>query len=160
MLPKINLALTIVTLLFLACGCENKKTGRPITQSAPTTIYELDPGLKVIDSAVVIFYKDPYGPDSTRYTRYYTQASVNDPLLIKVFDEQLEEESIKEVKRHCRGEGKIWCYSKGKIRQTIYFSTHCNDCCFVYLIRDGNFYYSKILPAFTNWLNDLKKKST
>lgn len=159
MLSKIKLGFIILFGLLQVWGCKNNKSNHPIQKSSINSLYEVDTRLKDIDSAVLVFYKDPYGEDSTRYTRYYTQASIRDPLRIPALDEQLNEPSIKEDKRNCRGEGKIWCYSKGKILQTIYFSTRCTDCCFLYLIRDGNFYYSKITPSFTNWLKDQKSKT-
>lgn len=152
--------LAISLILLLVIACKTNKKGGPVSGTSSSSIYEMDNRLKDMDSAVLIFYKDPYGDDSTRYTRYYTQASIENPLGIPLFDEQLNAPTIKEDKRNCRGEGKIWCYSKGKILQTIYFSTRCIDCCFLYLIRDGNFYYAKITPSFTNWLYSQKGKAT
>ncbi|HEY6503346.1 MAG TPA: hypothetical protein VIZ28_05170 [Chitinophagaceae bacterium] len=148
--------LVIITALLF--GCKNKvqkKTGQQ--QVASLTAFDLDERLKTADSLLVVFYKDPYGTDSLRYTRYYKQASVTDTKEITVLQQQLAQSFAEQEKlRNCRSEGKIWCFTKGKIFQTLYFSTRCDDCCHFYLIKDGNFYYSKIMSSTTVWLELLK----
>lgn len=130
----------------------------PVTPAAASTsAFTLDERLLKADSLVLVFYKDPYGPDSLRYTRYYTQSSVVNGL--DIFKGQLSMEYSQQELRKCRTEGKIWCFTEGKIFQTIYFSTKCQKCCFTYLIKDGSFYYSAIDPAFTEWLSVQKLKA-
>jgi hypothetical protein len=135
-------------------SCESGKIKKTENkESVIQTALDIDERLIKADSLVLVFYKDPYGADSLRYTRFYTQISTTDAEDIELLQKQLAQKTEKQEKyRKCRGEGKIWCYSKGKIFQTLYFSTRCNDCCHVYLIKDGFFYYVPILKSFTSWL--------
>lgn len=143
-----------------SCNDNNPKKQKETGLPASTAI-ELDTRLKDADSLVVVFYKDPYGEDSLRYTRYYTQVSITNDQGLATLQKDLEQTfSGQEKKRNCRSEGKIWCFVKGKVFQTIYFSTRCDDCCYLYLIKDGNFYYSPITADMTAWLAGLKPLST
>jgi hypothetical protein len=136
--------LVTVTVLF-ACNGSASKSKDTATTGTVTRAIELDKRFSGADSLVIVFYKDPYGADSLRYTRYFTQYISGDSNHIKVLLNNLDEpfEKLEKIK-NCRSEGKIWCYSKGNIFQTVYFSTRCADCCFLYLIKDGYFYYVKI----------------
>lgn len=154
---------TRIIVFFLIAGsisCQNPidtKTKDRIQHKTDSTAYILDQRLKQVDSLVLVFYKDPYGRDSLRYTRYYKQVGVVGGL--EAFKAQLSAVYTKQGLRKCRSEGKIWCFAKGKVYQTIYFSTFCNDCCFTYLIRDGDLYYSTINTAFVEWLRTQQKKA-
>lgn len=159
---KVKGCYLLVLMIWAVVACKQPGSNKPETKSGKSsltavTAFGLDERFELADSIVVVFYKDPYGPDSLRYTRYYTQASLTDEASIKNLKKQLGERYAREEKRTCRGEGKIWCFSKGKIFQTVYFSTKCNDCCYLYLIKDGNFYYSKTTTAFVEWLNAMKQ---
>ena len=133
----------------------DNEINRPASQTL--TAYTLDERLKEMDSLVLVFYKDPYGKDSLRYTRYYTQISLTGNF--DTLRTQLTSTYLQQDLRNCRSEGKIWCFSKGKIFQTIYFSTKCEACCFTYLIRDGNFYYAALSNGFTDWLAANRSRS-
>jgi hypothetical protein len=141
-----------------AVGCNNNKV--EVKEKQPALVestFDIDERLKGADSLVVVFYKDPYGTDSVRYTRFYTQISVVEASSLELLQQQLAEKVIKEEQyRKCRGEGKIWCFSNGKIFQTLYFSTRCDKCCHVFIIRDGFYYYSSISPTFVKWLTSIK----
>lgn len=139
-------------------SCKTAKKKEPTIPETKTGIL-LDERLSMADSLVVVFYKDPYGQDSLRYTRYYTQSSVIDSLSLTQLNLQTKELFTASEKRSCRNEGKVWCFTKGKIFQTLYFSTQCNFCCYVYLIKDGIFFYSRILPSFADWLRVQKGRS-
>lgn len=150
-----------VILFFIAAflnSCIGDATKQPRKNEMAATALDLDQRLKAADSLVVVFYKDPYGEDALRYTRYYTQISVTDTFAIAILKQQLAQPYTKEQnRRKCRGEGKIGCYTKAKIFQTLYFSTFCDTkCCYVYLIKNGNFYYTPILQVITDWLESLK----
>lgn len=122
-----------------------------------STAFTLDERLKAADSLVLVFYKDPYGSDSLRYTRYYKQTSI-----VSGFDtlnQQLSFKHAQEPLRKCRTEGKIWCFTKGKVFQTIYFSTRTPACSFTYLIKDGDFYYAGISQEFITWLTNAKSRA-
>jgi len=159
---RINICwIIIIIFATVTGGCANsssetKKEGTSTLQTG----FELDARFHVTDSLVVVFYKDPYGADSLRYTRYYTQLDTRDVNDVQVFQQQVKTSFKKEeIRKHCRGEGKIWCYSQGRVFQTLYFSTRCPDCCYVMLIREGNFYYGAISDDFDNWLKQLKPRS-
>lgn len=149
-----------ITIFASSCdGTKTKKSENKISDSK--TILDIDERLKAVDSLAIVFYKNPYGRDSIRYTRYFTQVSTVGSAEIRLLQQQLAEKAIKQEKyRNCRGEGKFWCYSKGKIFQTVYFSMRCNDCCHVYLIKDGFFYYSPILKELSDWLQTIKHLAT
>jgi hypothetical protein len=158
---KIRCYYLLVLIILAAIACRQPGAGKPgakneKSNAASVTAFDLDERFNQADSIVVVFYKDPYGPDSLRYTRYYTQAALTDDASIEHLKKQLREQYVQEEKRKCRGEGKIWCFSKGKVFQTVYFSTKCKDCCYLYLINNGNFYYSQITTAFTEWLGKIK----
>jgi hypothetical protein len=157
MINKVQALGWILAMLVFLSACKNKAEKTSIKEENSQSGFNLDPRLHQTDSLVISFYKDPYGEDSIRYTRYYTQTSVTDQTGIKALKDQLNEIFIKkEHHDNCRGEGKIWCFSKGRIFQTVYFSTRCNECCFVYLIKDGNFYYSPLSGQFSAWLSGQK----
>lgn len=106
-----------------------------------------------VDSVVVVFYDDPYMADSLRYTRFYKQVSLNSQDDIMVIRQQLGEiVHQKEYMKGCRSEGKIWCFEKGTIRQTLYFNTGAQNCTYVYFIKDGNFFYAMPNAAIKEWL--------
>jgi hypothetical protein len=149
-----TLIILVVSILFYT-GCKSGVKKETAIQKSYRGVF-LDEKLTKADSLLVAFYKDPYGSDSLRYTRYYTQAIATDSFSIKQLNLQAAELFTQSEKRNCRSEGKIWCFASGKIFQTLYFSTRCDDCCYMYLIKDGELYYSNILPSVTNWLKQLK----
>jgi hypothetical protein len=145
-------------LLLLSCNTPTAdKETKPLPTNAAVTAFDLDARLTKTDSIILFFYDDPYGNDSLRYTRYYTQTSTTDTAIIKSLLFNLKSTVDKaEQLRHCRSEGKVFCYSQGKVFQTIYFSTRCADCCHLYLIKDGFFYYTPLSADFRQSLDVLK----
>jgi hypothetical protein len=145
-------------LMLAAVSCaEKKKNG----SKEVMTGFSLDDRLQAADSLVVVFYNNPYGPDSLRYTRFYKQVSLTDTHHIVALKEQSGNSFEGPVeRRNCRSEGKIWCFNDGKVFQTLYFATSCDACCFVYLIKDGNFYYTRTTTFFVSWLNSIKPLAT
>ena len=145
---------------FLSCNAPVKQDQTSNSFLTATNAIELDNRLLAADSMVVVFYKDPYGDDSLRYTRFYTQLSTTDTIDISLLLQNLNQPFAKfEQVKKCRSEGKIWCYAKGKIFQTISFSTRCDDCCYIYLIKDGFFFYMKLGTALSERLTILKPLS-
>ena len=155
--------IVFIVLLIVEAGCndgggkvEDAEKKEPVSE----TLLHLDERFKATDSVVFVFYKDPYGKDSLRYTRYYTQISLTEPSVLDLLREQVMQKATRlEKYRNCRGEGKVWCFANGKIFQTIYFSTRCADCCHVFLIKDGFFYYVPILKSFITQLDSIKPLS-
>jgi hypothetical protein len=163
-----SLFFTNVLLLLLLTACNNgddqpKNEGTAITttdaeepgEGAP--ILQLDERLHETDSLVFVFYKDPHGKDSLRYTRYYSEYHSTDTSLIDLVKDNLKDTTQRLEKiKNCRSEGKIWCFTKGNVYQTIYFSAHNQGCSFVYIIKNGQFYYSDISTKLANQLAELK----
>ncbi len=151
-------------------GCNTRKqesasinTNRVEAAAAPDagSILDLDPRLQDADSLVFVFYKDPHGADSLRYTRYYTQFISTDSLLIGTVRLAFTANTERfDRVRPCRSEGKIWCFSKGNIFQTVYFSTSPATCHFVYIIKHGLFYYSPLPEKLEKLLVEAKERST
>ena len=151
------LILFILTIYLFACNqrkpSEVSSTIVPTSvvdnYNANTTILMLDERLNNVDSLVYVFYKDPLGKDSLRYTRYYTQYSTINTKDISILKAQINQptERFEKVKK-CRSQGKIWCFTKAEIFQTLYFSDFGGDCSFMFFIKNGQFYYCKLLPDF------------
>ena len=154
---------------FMACVEQPKvdlKSREQVTETSTTdqatlSIMNVDNRLYNADSLVIVFYKDPHGTDSLRYTRFYTQCAVTESDFIRLLTSQLAEnaEMLEKVKQ-CRSEGKIWCFSGGEIFQTIYFSGFNSQCNFMYIIKNGLFYYCRLNPDFSTKLNAYKKLAT
>ncbi len=155
---------TISIFLLFACNNGNDKskpTQVPAREQGKTaelsSIMQMDPRLQGADSLVFVFYKDPHGLDSLRYTRYYREFHTTDPLIIDLLQNNLANSSQRfEKVRPCRSEGKIWCFSKGEIFQTVYFSAQNQSCSFVYIIHHGQFYYSDLDGSLAKKLAELK----
>jgi len=151
----------LITLGFVYCSTPAKKQADTNPFLTATTGVELDTRFLAADSLVVVFYKDPYGNDSLRYTRYYTKLSTIDTNNVALLLQNLSKPFAKfEKVKNCRSEGKVWCYSKGSIFQTVSFSTRCTDCCFVYFIKDGYFFYTPLDTALAERFSVLKSLST
>ena len=159
-----QLIISSLLLLFAGCNPAEKKQTAPrqaaVAAADPvegSSILQLDKRLLAADSLVFVFYKDPHGKDSLRYTRYYTQYSSTNTALIRSVLQALNDstERLERIKK-CHSEGKIWCYRSGNIFQTIYFSAHNKDCSFVYIIKNGQFYYSKLAGNLAVKLAELK----
>jgi hypothetical protein len=142
-----------ILLIAFVCACQNQ-TGSNQIDTLPQLASEVDMRWHGIDSMVIVFYDDPYGSDSLRYTRFYTQWSTQREDYIQSLQTQLSEKYERKFKRDsCRGEGKIWCFRMGKIQQTLYFNVGGQlPCPYVYWIKDGQFYYYKPLPHFSELL--------
>jgi len=157
---------SLAVLLLTACNNGNEHPKKDVAPIATTVdsdpgegaaIMELDDRLNKTDSLVFVFYKDPHGKDSLRYTRYYKEFHSIDTGIIHLLKVNLKDSTQRLEKiKNCRSEGKIWCFTKGNVFQTIYFSAHNKECNFVYIIKNGQFYYSVMSIALANKLSDLK----
>ena len=162
-----NLFITCAILLFVFAACNNASNAskkdasnqfeNTVLNAAERSIMQLDERLKNADSLVLVFYKDPHGADSLRYTRYYSEFHSTDTALIGLVKNSLQDtvQRVEKVKP-CRSEGKIWCFDQGNIFQTIYFSSHSDACNFVYIIKNGQFYYSDMSKMLSAKLADIK----
>lgn len=160
-LKDIIVLLLITTGLF-SCEEKNKKEN---ADKKPATVYytgvELDERLAAADSVVFVFFTDPFTADSLQYTRYYKQYASTAGSDIEALLSALNTSVTKEEKpRPCRNEGKAWVFTKAKIFQTIYFAWSKNNCAFIYLIKDGFFYYMEIKAPFVSTLESCRAKAT
>ena len=159
-----GLIIFLVSSFVVSCSQADKKQVKDAQViSSPAIIDEnlslkqLDERLTEADSLVFIFYKDPQGKDSLRYTRFYKQYATVDTALIAFVKANLSDRTTRfERIIKCRSEGKIWCFKKGEIFQTIYFSSFSTDCSFLYIIKHGQFYYSSISAEMSAKLRKLR----
>jgi hypothetical protein len=118
-------------------------------------------GLHQADSVQILFFTDPFGKDSLRYTRFFkhyntSAADVVQPIL-KNLDQLflLRTEVMK-----CRSEGKIFFFKGKQELKTVYFNTQANgDCAYMYFIKDGGFYYFRIQPQTAALLRKIKPQA-
>lgn len=132
--------------------------GAKATDGAAVKTYT---GLHQADSVQILFFTDPFGKDSLRYTRFFkhyntSAAEVVHPLL-KNLDQLflLRTEVMK-----CRSEGKVFFFKGTQELKTVYFNTQANgDCAYMYFIKDGGFYYFRIQPETAALLRKIKPQA-
>jgi hypothetical protein len=144
----VRFILLFATAFIFSC---NNQTNTPVSRE--------ESQLRSVDSLELLYYKDPDG-DSLRYTRFYTYLATKDSSLINRLINNLEDSSEKrnEVKP-CRSEGKIFAHKDDQPVKTIYFSTRCDTCCYVYYIRNGEFLYFKLSEKLKQEINRNKPLS-
>lgn len=122
---------------------------------------DLIPVVKQTDSVQILFYKDPDG-DPKRYTRFFTHLSTTDSILTRTLLNSLDQsfQEYSQVK-DCRSEGKMYLFKQGAEDplQTIYFSTRCDSCCYVYYINNGLFYYMNMKDDLSQQLQILRTRA-
>jgi len=169
----LSIFLLIACTSLLSChqpGAEkNQPTGNDGERQAPVDpvddyhgqpIAVLDPRVSGTDSAVFVFYTDPYMKDSLRYTRYYSSYGSRDQKHLSILLKALQDDTERMPKtKPCRSEGKIWCFREGEVIQTIYFSTRQPGCHHIYFIKNGLFYYSSMPADLETLLGSLKKEA-
>lgn len=152
--------------LFLVASCANggnkQQAGKKISGDSSSSAasvkngLSIEPSLQQVDSLQILYYDNPDG-DSVRYTRFYHYTATKDSTMVNELLGNLTVpvEQRSEIKK-CRSEGKIYAFGKqtGEPLKTIYFSTRCDTCCYIYFIKEGVFYYS---PLSMNLKNKLKE---
>jgi hypothetical protein len=141
--------LVVAGILLAIAACKNK-TGK---QSQGQTGLAVAPALRQADSLQILYYDDPDG-DSLRYTRFYQYVTTKDRQTIDELLASLDQPVEKhQENRKCRSEGKIYLFNKeANPIKTVYFSTRCDTCCYLYYIVEGHFYYTPVSEAFKNRL--------
>ncbi|HSC54852.1 MAG TPA: hypothetical protein VLC98_14565 [Phnomibacter sp.] len=124
-----------------------------------TTGTKLVPAFAQMDSIAILFYKDPFGADEERYTRYYTLFTSHTDSVIGRVQQNMDLPFTEDSLRNCRSEGKMYCFSKGKVVQTVYFNTLQQNCTQLYFIHEGRYYYFKPLQSLILQLASLKKQA-
>lgn len=134
----------------------NKK--EPVIRIANTG-WDAEPRLGTTDSIQVLFYDDPDG-DSLRYSRYFRYTTTGDSVLIRQLLSGFQNTySDLAAPRDCRSEGKMYLFAGEQELKTVYFSTRCDTCCYLYFIRDGRFLYFSLEDEARKQLSALKKRS-
>lgn len=113
--------------------------------------------MSTTDSVEVIFYRKPF-TDKERYTRFFSSLVSKDSAFIQSLKSTLLLPGVKEDSlRNCMSEGKINIPLKGDAYQVVYFSRDAKPCNYLYVIRDGQFYYYLLDDALWQKLNEMEK---
>ncbi|MDX2047982.1 MAG: hypothetical protein SFU87_14420 [Chitinophagaceae bacterium] len=152
--------------LLTACSNEADKQKMQAPSASADSVnflkgLDVEPAIKATDSVQLLYYKDPYG-DPERYTRFFTVLSTADTSLINPVLHNLDRIFFKQDKvRDCRSEGKMYLFNRQNEDplQTIYFSTRCDSCCYLYYIKNGAFYYFSLDNNTKQVLSANKAKS-
>lgn len=166
MLTKFTLPVFIFCIM-ITVSCDDQSTpeknvlepyGQNVTDSA-RALSQIEPALLAADSLQILYYDDPDG-DSLRYSRYFRYTIATDTVVINALKEDFKQQSeMQNALRNCRAEGKIYLYGKGKELKTVYFSGKPGACGFLYIIRNGNFYYVSLGKSFKNILQQQREMS-
>ena len=171
----IFLALFIFTTIASLAACDNASvTSTKTIEVSDTELESVDgpqsaktntgldiAGLHQADSVQILFFSDPYGKDSLRYTRFFKHYNTSDDSTVQPLLKNLDQLFLLRTEvMKCRSEGKIFFFKGTQELKTVYFSTQANgDCAYMYFIKDGGFYYFQIQPATAALLRTIKPKA-
>jgi hypothetical protein len=142
---------------FAACNSEQKTNNKESVDVPVLAIPE--PGLVTADSVEVLYFKKPF-TDKERYTRFFSTIVTKDTGLIRSLTSILVLQGVKEDSlRACMSEGKFNIPLKGDAYQVVYFSREVKPCSYLYVIRDGQFYYYQLDEHLRQKLNELEKQA-
>lgn len=138
------------------------------TQEKAQTAADLA-GLRGADSVQILFFTDPYGKDSLRYTRFFKHYNSSDTAIVNPLLQNLDKLFVlRNEVMNCRSEGKLFFFKGEQELKTVYFNTGGNakagasnneNCRFLYFIKDGGFYYVPVNAEIAAMLNKLKPMS-
>ncbi len=153
----------LIALATLA-ACENTTvtSSKTIEVTNTKTNTGLDiAGLHQADSVQILFFTDPFGKDSLRYTRFFKHYNTSEDSTVQPLLKNLDQLFLLRTEvMKCRSEGKIFFFKGTQELKTVYFSTQANgDCAYMYFIKDGGFYYFQIQPATAALLRKIKPKA-
>lgn len=154
----------LIVLIIAACNTTEKEKieSTATNDSLVAKDYKLKTGIEVepaiarTDSLQIIYYDNP-DADSLKYTRFFTHTNNKDSGTINLLIAELNHpfELRNEVKK-CKSEGKMYLYGEKEPLKTIYFSTRCDSCCYLYFIKDGAFLYFPVSAKFNTIINKNK----
>lgn len=118
-------------------------------------------GLHQADSVQILFFTDPFGKDSIRYTRFFKHYNTSAADVVKPILKNLDQLFILRTEvMKCRSEGKIFLFKGTQELKTVYFNTQANgDCAYMYFIKDGGFYYFQVQPETAALLRKIKPQA-
>ena len=109
---------------------------------------DLMPEMLQTDSVQIIYFKSPDEP------RYFTYASTKDAAFIRALINDVTAET--QAENPCKKEGKIYCYQKGNVFNTIFFAYIDKECTFLRYIKNGNLYYFRMSDQLKQGLANYK----
>lgn len=111
------------------------------------------------DSFDIVYYKKPFN-DPERYARFFRVAHVRDTLLRGDIEKLLRLPGVKEDSvRKCMSEGKIILPLKGDAFRVVYFAREQKPCSYLYLIKDGSFYYYELTSQLKDRLDQFEREA-
>ena len=118
-------------------------------------------GLHQADSVQILFFTDPFGKDSLRYTRFFKHYNTSAAAVVQPILKNLDQLFILRTEvMKCRSEGKIFLFKGTQELKTVYFNTQANgDCAYMYFIKDGGFYYFQVQPETAALLRKIKPQA-
>lgn len=159
----IFLALFIFTTIASLTACNNATETSTKTISVADTAVKTNTGLDIAglhqaDSVQILYFTDPFGKDSLRYTRFFKHYNTSDTATVQALLKNLDQLFLLRTEvMKCRSEGKIFFFKGTQELKTVYFNTQGNgDCAYLYFIKDGGFYYFPIQPTTAALLRKLK----
>jgi hypothetical protein len=128
---------SILLIVLFAISCKGKMTGD-----------DLMPEMAQTDSLELIFFKTP---DSTRF---FTYQPTTDKELINALVKDVNGEIQSE--NPCMKEGKIYCFKKGEIFNTLFFAYKDPGCNVLRYIKNGKLYYFPLSETVKKKLDNYK----
>lgn len=137
-------------------------------------------GLHQADSVQILFFTDPFGKDSLRYTRFFKHYNTSAAAVVQPILKNLDQLFILRTEvMKCRSEGKIFLFKGTQELKTVYFNTQgvsskpdanapqpnesihkaTSDCAYMYFIKDGGFYYFQVQPETAALLRKIKPQA-
>jgi hypothetical protein len=144
-------------LFFSIAACNTSED--PATKDTVAVVEQsaFAPGPLRPDSIEVIYYQKPF-TDKERYTRFFSNLVTRDTGLIRNLMSVLALTGVKEDSiRTCMSEGKINIPLKGDAYQVVYFSREANPCNYLYVIRNGQFFYYTLDATIMEKLNQMER---
>lgn len=154
-----------------AAGSDASTDSTLRNHQAPATQTAIEiAGLRGADSVQILFFTDPYGKDSLRYTRFFKHYNSGDTTIVNPLLQNLDKLFVlRNEVMNCRSEGKMFFFKGEQELKTVYFNTGSKtsannasvsnkneNCAFLYFIKDGGFYYVPVDSEIAALLNKLK----
>lgn len=164
-MPSIRSYILVFVFVMLT-SCLNRETksttvllDTPSQETVSPTAPGIIPDPGKVKELEIIFYNKPF-TDSIRYTRFYRFTTTSDSSVVGSLDRALHThyEKLGQTKK-CTSEGKIIMNLGAEEFRVAYFSRMNTDCFYVYLIKNGEFYYFTMTTELTKHLDRLERSA-
>ncbi len=149
--------------IILACNSPESADKKPSSEQEIKLVTGLDivPELRTADSVQCLYFKDPFGKDSLRYTRFFKYFNTHDTTVLNPILRNIDQPFIlRNQIMNCRSAGKLFFFQKNQPLKTIYFNTNtASGCAFLYFIKDGAFYYFPVNSTVIALLQATQKRT-